>query len=55
MFGPKLKIAVIAFWDSTVRRIMKGERLSGARRGRQFKITTISNEHQRRIDYGWQT
>jgi putative transposase len=32
----------------TVRRIMKSEDLSGARRGRQFKITTISNERQHR-------
>jgi len=32
----------------TVRRIMKSERLSGARRGRQFKITTTSDEHQHR-------
>jgi putative transposase len=34
--------------NCTVRRIMKGEGLSGARRGRQFKITTTSNEHQYR-------
>jgi transposase InsO family protein len=32
----------------TVRRIMKSEGLSGARRGRQFKITTTSDENQHR-------
>jgi putative transposase len=32
----------------TVRRLMKEEGLSGARRGRQFEITTISAEHQHR-------
>ena len=32
----------------TVRRLMKGEGLSGARRGRQFKLTTISDENQHR-------
>ena len=32
----------------TVRRLMKAEGLSGARRGRQFKLTTISDEHQHR-------
>ena len=32
----------------TVRRLMKDEGLSGARRGRQFKLTTISDEHQHR-------
>jgi putative transposase len=30
----------------TVRRIMKSEGLPGARRGRQFKVTTTSDEHQ---------
>jgi putative transposase len=30
--------------NCTVRRLMKGEGLSGARRGRQFKITTTSDE-----------
>jgi len=32
----------------TVRRLMKAEGLSGARRGRQFKLTTISDENQHR-------
>jgi putative transposase len=32
----------------TVRRLMKEEGLSGVRRGRQFKVTTISDEHQHR-------
>jgi putative transposase len=32
----------------TVRRLMKDEGLSGARRGRQFKLTTISDENQHR-------
>ena len=32
----------------TVRRLMKVEGLSGARRGRQFKLTTISDENQHR-------
>jgi putative transposase len=32
----------------TVRRLMKSEGLSGARRGRQFKLTTISDENQHR-------
>jgi putative transposase len=32
----------------TVRRLMKDEGLSGVRRGRAFKITTISNENQHR-------
>lgn len=31
-----------------VRRLMRQEDLSGARRGRQFKIITISAEHQHR-------
>jgi putative transposase len=34
--------------NCTLRRIMKSEGLSGARRGCQFKITTTSNEHQYR-------
>ena len=34
--------------NCTVRRLMKLEGLSGARRGRQFKITTISHENQHR-------
>ena len=34
--------------NCTVRRLMKDEGLSGARRGRQFKLTTISDEHQHR-------
>ena len=34
--------------NCTVRRLMKQEGLSGARRGRQFKITTISDENQHR-------
>lgn len=32
----------------TVRRLMKAEGLSGARRGRQFKLTTITDENQHR-------
>lgn len=32
----------------TVRRLMKEEGLSGARRGRQFKVTTMSDENQHR-------
>ena len=32
----------------TVRRLMKEEGRSGARRGRQFKITTVSDENQHR-------
>jgi putative transposase len=32
----------------TVRSLMRQEGLSGARRGRQFKITTTSDEHQHR-------
>jgi putative transposase len=32
----------------TVRRLMMSEGLSGARRGRQFKLTTITDEHQHR-------
>ena len=32
----------------TVRRLMKQEGLSGARRGRQFKLTTITGENQHR-------
>jgi putative transposase len=34
--------------NCTVRRLMKAEGLSGARRGRQFKVTTITDEHQHR-------
>ena len=34
--------------NCTVRRLMKEEGLSGARRGRQFKVTTIADEHQHR-------
>ena len=34
----------------TVRRVMKTEGLSGARRGRQFKLTTIADENQYRPD-----
>jgi putative transposase len=34
--------------NCTVRRLMNEEGLSGARRGRQFKVTTISDEHQHR-------
>jgi transposase InsO family protein len=32
----------------TVRRLMKAEGLSGARRGRAFKVTTVVDEHQHR-------
>jgi putative transposase len=32
----------------TVRRVMKTEGLSGVRRGRQFKVTTMSDENQYR-------
>ena len=32
----------------TVRRLMRDEGLSGVRRGRQFKVTTISDENQHR-------
>ena len=38
----------VSIANCTVRRLMKAEGLSGARRGRQFKITTISNENQYR-------
>ena len=34
--------------NGTVRRLMKEMGLSGVRRGRQFKITTIADENQRR-------
>jgi len=34
--------------NCTVRRLMREEGLSGARRGRQFKVTTISDENQHR-------
>jgi putative transposase len=34
--------------NCTVRRLMKEEGLTGARRGRQFKLTTISDENQHR-------
>jgi putative transposase len=34
--------------NCTVRRLMREEGLSGARRGRAFKVTTISDEHQHR-------
>jgi len=34
--------------NCTVRRLMREEGLSGARRGRQFKVTTISDEHLHR-------
>ena len=34
--------------NCTVRRLMKAEGLSGARRGRAFKITTIADENQHR-------
>jgi len=34
--------------NCTVRRLMKAEGLSGVRRGRQFKLTTISDENQHR-------
>ncbi len=38
----------IAVANCTVRRLMKEEGISGVRRGRQFKITTISDENQLR-------
>jgi putative transposase len=38
----------IAVAHCTVRRLMKQENLSGARRGRQFKLTTITDENQHR-------
>jgi len=38
----------IAVANCTVRRLMREEGLSGARRGRAFKVTTISDEHQLR-------
>ncbi len=38
----------IAVANCTVRRLMKSEGLSGARRGRQFKITTTSDESLQR-------
>jgi putative transposase len=34
----------IAVANCTVRRLMREQRLSGARRGRQFKVTTVSDE-----------
>ena len=34
--------------NCTVRRLMKAEGLSGARRGRAFKVTTVADEHQHR-------
>jgi putative transposase len=44
----QLKREGIEVANCTVRRLMKDEGLSGARRGRQFKITTISDENQHR-------
>ena len=38
----------ISVANCTVRRLMREEGLSGARRGRQFKVTTISDENQHR-------
>jgi transposase InsO family protein len=38
----------ISIANCTVRRLIKEEGLSGVRRGRQFKITTISDESQHR-------
>ncbi len=38
----------ISIANCTVRRLMKAEGLSGARRGRQFKVTTTSDENQHR-------
>jgi len=34
--------------NCTVRRLMRAEGLSGARRGRAFKVTTVADEHQHR-------
>ena len=34
--------------NCTVRRLMRAEGLSGARRGRLFKVTTVADEHQHR-------
>jgi transposase InsO family protein len=44
----QLKHEGINIAHCTVRRIMKCEHLSGARRGRQFKITTTSDENRHR-------
>jgi putative transposase len=38
----------IGIANCTVRRLMKDEGLSGVRRGRQFRVTTISDENQHR-------
>jgi putative transposase len=38
----------IAIANCTVRRLMKDEGLSGVRRGRQFRVTTVSDENQHR-------
>jgi putative transposase len=38
----------VSIANCTVRRLMREEGLSGARRGRQFKITTISDENRHR-------
>ena len=44
----QLKREGINLAHCTVRRLMKAEGLTGARRGRQFKLTTISDENQYR-------
>ena len=44
----QLKREGITVANCTVRRLMRAEGLSGARRGRQFKVTTIADEHQHR-------
>jgi putative transposase len=47
-YGKQLNREGINVGHCTVRRIMKSEGLSGARRGCQFKVTTISAEGQHR-------
>ena len=44
----QLKREGIVVANCTVRRLMREEGLSGARRGRQFKVTTMTDEHQHR-------
>ena len=44
----QLNLEQVRVANCTVRRLMKAQGLSGVRRGRQFKLTTISDENQHR-------
>jgi transposase InsO family protein len=44
----QLNLEQVRVANGTVRRLMKAQGLSGVRRGRQFKLTTISDENQHR-------